>query len=193
MDVISETRVSVTNVSQTFHWTGYGLKLYIPPDSLPAFVEQTDIVIRASLAGHYQFPENTTLVSAVYWLKCPVKFTKPVTLEIQHCGKSFVALSFVRAKCSQKDLPYLFKPLKGEKGVFSSDYSYGSVSLSSFSGVGIVQEDTEEQQYCGRLYYLGSRINWRVDFVVIKNLEAFITVRLVTKVIPVLVLYLLVL
>ena len=175
VDIIAETNVSVSNEPQTFHWAGYGLKLHIPPASLPAGVGQSDIVIKASLAGQYQFPENTTLVSAVFWLRSLVKFTKPLTLEIQHCGKHSGTLSFVRAKCSQKDLPYQFKPLASPRGVFSSDC--GSVTLFSFSGLGIVQEGSEEQQYCARLYYFGSRIDWRVHFVVIQDLETSITVR----------------
>ena len=176
VDTITETSISVTKEPQAFHWTGYGLKLHIPPASLPAGVEQSDLVIKASLKGQFQFPENKTLVSAVYWLRCPVKFTKPVTLEIQHCGKHPGTLSFVRAKCSQRDLPYLFKPLASPRGVFSSDY--GAVTLFSFSGLGIVQEGSEEQQYCARLYYFGSRINWKVHFVVIKDLDASNTVSL---------------
>ena len=177
-DIIAETSISVTNKPQTFHWAGYGLKLHIPPASLPAGVGESDIMIKASLAGQYQFPENTTLVSAVYWLRCPVKFTKPVTLELQHCGKHAGILSFVRANYSQKDLPYLFKPLEGPRGVFSSHYCFGSVTLFSFSGLGIIQDGSEEQQYCARLYYFGSRINWRVNFVVIRDLEVSNTVRL---------------
>ena len=167
----------MTNDPQTFHWKGYGLKLDIPPASLPAGVEQSDIKIKASLEGEFQFPENTTLVSAVFGLQCPVKFTKPLTLEIQHCGKHSGALSFVRAKCSQKDLPYQFKPLESPRGVFSSDS--GAVTLFSFSGLCIVQTGSEEQRYCSRLYYFGSKMDWRVHFVVVKDLKSFITVSLV--------------
>ena len=176
VDVIGETSLSVTNQPQTFHWVGYGLKLHIPPASLPAGVGQSSIYIKASLAGHFNFPENTALVSAVYWLQSEVKFVTPLTLEIQHCGKYSGALSFIQAKCSQRDLPYQFKPLSS-RGVFSPHHCYGSVTLSSFSGLGVAQEGSEEQLYCARLYYLGSKIDWRVHFVITKDLEAFITVR----------------
>ena len=172
MDVIGETTLSVANEAQTFHWADCGLKLHIPPASLPAGVEQSSIEIKASLAGQFQLPENSTLVSAVFWLYCPVKFKKPLTLEIQHCGKHSGDLSFVRAKCTQTELPYQFKPLT-RRGVFSPHHCYGSVTLSSFSGLGVIQEGSEQQQYyCARLYYFGSRIDWRVHFVVTKDLEA---------------------
>ena len=177
VDTIRQNSLSVTEEAQTFHWKDYGLKLHIPPASLPVGVGQSSIEIKASLTGQFQFPDNTTLVSAVYWLRCPIKFAKPLTLEIQHCGKHFGDLSFVRAKCSQKDLPYQFKPLQSPRGVFSPHHCYGSVTLSSFSGLGVIQEGSEEQQYCARLYYFGSRSNWKIHFVVIKDLEVFITVR----------------
>ena len=176
MDVIEETTLSVTNEAQTFHWAGYGLKLHIPPASLPTGVEQSSVKIKASLAGQFKFPQNTTLVSAVFWFYCPVKFEKPLTLEIQHCGRHSGDLSFVRGKCTQRDLPYQFKPLR-PRGVFSSYHCYGSVTLSSFSGLGVIQEGSEEQQYyCAHLYYFGSKIDWRIHFVVTKDLEASITV-----------------
>ena len=177
VDIIAETSVLVTNKSQTFHWAGYGLRLHIPPTSLPAGVGQSDIVIKASLTGPFQFPENTTLVSAVFWLQCPVKFTKPLTLEIEHCGKHSGTLNFVRANHSQIDLPYKFKPLEGSRSTFSSENFYGRITIFSFSGVAVTQEGSEEQNYCARLYYIGSKVDWRVHFIVIKDLEAFITVR----------------
>ena len=172
MDITGETNLLVTNDAQTFHWVGYGLKLHIPAASLPAGVEKSSIEIRASLAGQYQLPENTTLISAVYWIKCAVKLAQLLTLELQHCGKhsSNSPFSFVVTKRSQKELPYQFTLLKG--GEFNFHSSYGSITLSHFCGLGVVQEGSEEQLYCARLYYLGSRIDWRVDFVITKDLEA---------------------
>ena len=177
VNVIGETSCLVTNEAQTFHWKGYGLKLHIPPASLPPEVRQSSVNIKASLTGQFQFPGNTTLVSAVYWIQTPVMFQQPVTLEIQHCAKSTTRypLSFAVAKCSQKDLPYQFKPLEG--GTFSSFSSYASIALLHFSGLGVTQE-VSEQLYCAKQYYIGSKINWRAHFVVTKDLEAYITVSI---------------
>ena len=44
------------------------------------------------------------------------------------------ALTFVTAKCTQKTLPYTFKPLPG--GTFSES-EYGSISMDHFSGFGL--------------------------------------------------------
>ena len=69
-EICAETTVMVTSNQQNFYWNGYGLKLYIPEGSLPANMEYCTIKIMASLAGQYEFPENSHLVSAVYWLRC---------------------------------------------------------------------------------------------------------------------------
>ena len=97
--------------------------------------------MRVSLSGQFQVPPNCELVSAVYWVSSPHKFTKPLDVEIQHCAalsshKQCEQLMFVHTKCTQKELPYTFTEL--EKGVFGPHSSYGSLSLSHFSGLGIV-------------------------------------------------------
>ena len=84
-------------------------------------------------------PPDCELISAVYWVYSPHKFTKPLTLEIQHCAvlssdQQCSQLAFVSTKCTQKELPYMFRMRDG--GVFSHHSSYGSLSLS---GVGVVK------------------------------------------------------
>ena len=183
MDVIGETSVSVTNEAQTFHWAGYGLKLHIPPASLPAGVGQSSIDIKASLAGHFNFPRNTTLVSAVYWLHSPVEFSQPIAVEIQHCGDD-PSLTFARA--SQGEPPYKFTALEG--GLFPANSCYACIQLNRFSLVAIIQKlwslltsHQPERQYCAQVYYTReTESTWRVHFVVTHNLEACITVSGIT-------------
>ena len=91
--------------------------------------------MRASLSGQYALPANCELVSGVYWAYCPVKFSKCATLEVQHCSSQREGLSFVRAECTQEQLPYVF--WRQEGGVFSEHSSHGSIELSRFSGWGI--------------------------------------------------------
>ena len=139
---------------QQITWEGYGLSLHIPKGCLPAGMEQCTINIKASLAGQYEFPENSHLVSAVFWLRCKDvhKFTRPITVEIQHCAKSenLPNLQIVRAICSQKQLPYTFKQLPG--GNFSRHSSYGVIELNSFSGVGVVQKGSDQRQYYSKIF-----------------------------------------
>ena len=142
----------VTNGPQSFSWEGYGLKLHIPRGCLPAGVEQCTVNIKVSLAGQYEFPANTYLVSAVFWFQCEVKFTKKITLEINHCADAndCSQLAFVIAVCSQEHLPYTFSVLGGD---FTGHSSYGAIELKGFSGIGAVRKGSANRRYCGNLLY----------------------------------------
>ena len=166
---------------QKISWPGYGLRLNIPKGCLPVGMEQCTINIKVSLAGQYEFPKNSHPVSAVIWLHCKDvhRFARPITVEIQHCARSENAtslkLSFVRAVCSQKQLPYTFKQLAG--GSFTSHSSYGVIELNSFSGVGVTQEGSEDREYRSRLFYLNQdAICHEIHFVVTWNTQAHLTV-----------------
>ena len=169
-----------TNDQQSFYWEGYGLRLNIPRGSLPKGVEQCTIKILASLAGQYEFPEESYLVSGVFWLRCEpmVKFTKLMSLEIQHCAKAenVSKLSFVRAVCTQEELPYTFKPLYQ---VISSRSSYGLTRLQHFSGVAITQEGSRDRGYVGKLFYRNRSISnnyYDIHFVVTWDIDLHHTV-----------------
>ena len=182
LDVTGETSIVVTNQAQTFHWAGYGMKLHIPSATLPTGLEECRLFIKVGLSGHFKFPRNTSLMSAVYWLDSEpqCKFSQPITVEMQHCVKPTHTsnLSFVHAKCSQAQLPYVFKVVEG--GVFSSESAYGSVQLCQFSFWAQVIDMILPgvQLYCASLYYLKKGVNQReIHFVITKNLEAHTTVR----------------
>ena len=199
--------------------------MHIPEGSLPAKVLETQLNVQISLSGQFQMPSNCELVSAVYWVFSPHKFTKPITVEVQHCAilssdEQCSQLTFVHTKCTQKELPYVFEEQVG--GIFSPHSSYGSVSLSHFSWIGIVrrllrivfglqanqselgqqhqqqlsessttskaacqtaqQEEGEIiEQYCAQLYTSKLARKWKVDFVVMKNLDSCLTVSDSTK------------
>ena len=183
MEVCAEMTV-VVNSSQARHitWEEFGLKLHIDEGSLPADVDQCRLNIKASLAGQYEFPDSSYLVSAIFWLRCEpmFKFTKPVTVEMQHCARrenvEKAKLTFVRAVCSQKQLPYTFKTLGGD---FSSHSSYGVVDVNSFSGLAITQKGSEEREYCSKLFYLSNYLSGhRIDLVITWNTEAHLNVSL---------------
>ena len=100
-----------------------------------------DIAVKTIVAGQFEFPDGTELVSAVYAVSASRRLNKPVTLEIQHCvvianEQQGQLLSFVRAQCDQPNLPYQFKMLKG--GVFLPGNAYGKISCSGFSIIAAV-------------------------------------------------------
>jgi hypothetical protein len=188
VDVCAETTLIITNAPQTFVWEGYGLKLGIPKDCLPSGMEQCSVTIKASVSGEYKFPDNTHPVSPIFWLRCEPrfkKFTLPISVGIQHCGKSkdVSKLSLVKACCSQADLPYSFKQLQGSQFYGEGSYSYGATELTSFSGVGVAQDELEEKEYVARLFYLHQKTSTHViiiHFVVTWNNETHLTVRVYT-------------
>ena len=166
--------------AQQITWEGFGLKLHIDEGSLPAGIDQCTLTIKASLSGQYEFPDNSHLVSAIFWLRCEpmCKFTKPVTVEIQHCARSEnvanLKLMFVTAVCSQKQLPYTFKELGGD---FTSHNSYGVVEVNGFSALAIILWGPKpEREYCSQLFYHGHHSSYNIYFVVTWNVEAHLTV-----------------
>ena len=174
----------VTKDPQSFAWEGYGLKLHIPQGCLPAGVKQCTININASLAGQYEFPKNTHLVSAVFWFHCEVEFTKKITLEINHCAESgdCTKLTFVRAVHSQEQLPYTFSVLGGD---FTGHSSYGAIELQSFCGIGAVKKGSTSRRYCANLLYKEIKVDVaryvvEIYFIVIWDTKAHNNVSLYT-------------
>lgn len=145
------------------------MKLHIPPDSLPADFSQCRVEVKASLSGQYTLPADCELVSGVYWIKCAVKPSKPVTLELQHSSRQREGMSFIWADHYWGQLPISFQKQKG--GVFSQYSSQGSISLYTFShGWGIVARKSRSSvahQYSAQVCYADVNLNtWQVLFTV---------------------------
>ena len=141
-EIVAQTTFTLSQESHNLQFEGYGFKLHVPEGSLPAEVSEAKLNVQVSLSGQFRMPPDCELISAVYWVYSPHKFTKPLTVEIQHCAvlssdQQCSQLTFVSTKCTQKELPYMFKTRDG--GVFSHHSSYGSLSLTQFSGFGVVK------------------------------------------------------
>ena len=175
-----EAEFTVSTKGGLLQWKGYGLRFSVPQDSLPAGVGEYQINIRMSFSGQFQLPENSDLLSPVFWITS-CKFTRPVTLEIQHCAltedeTALTHLSFVSAVCSQRDLPYRFRQLDG--GVFTTNSTYGSIQLNNFSGFGVVGRKGTPRLYCAHLYRTMKPVyEWRFYFVITQDLDAKHTVH----------------
>ena len=180
VELVGEEELVVTNETVNFHWKDHGLKLHIPENALPEGVSEYSVNIKASLAGQFELPAGYELVSAVYWIRTPGKFTKPVTIEAQHCSKfnNPSELRFVRTSCAQKSLPYKFKVVDG--GSFSLGNKYGALSTTHFSGIGIATPGEHSCQYCAQVYFTVKHLPdyWYCHFVVIKDLEICFTVSI---------------
>ena len=180
VEVVGETDFVVSTEESSFEWVGYGLRISIPEDSLPTGMEQCRINIKMSLSGPFELPEDSDLLSPVFWISALCKFKNPVTLEVQHCASRdeayFADLNFISTKCSQKELPYIFKQLDG--GRFPADSSFGTIQLMHFSGVGVTGRKRTPRAYCAQIYYTikEEASDWRVYFIIIEDLDALKTV-----------------
>ena len=194
VEVIDDITFTYTGKARNFEWLHHGFEMHFPDNALPSTVSECRVYVRASLCGQFQFPENMEQISGIYWIVSPYKFTKPVTVEIQHCAakqdhlQNPSSLKFVVTKCTQQDLPYQFEILDG--GVFSPNRRYGSIELTQFSGVGVVfqsvmqwlglrssQPEPNPRCYCALLYYSSIGVNsWEVYFTVIWDMELHIAV-----------------
>ena len=168
---------------QTLEWKNHGLKVHVPPGTLPDSEDTCDIDVATSFSGSFILPKDHTLVSAIYYIRPAKKLSKLVTLEIEHCcsiknendAKSIVP---IHAQCSSRNPPYVFQPL--DSCTITPGSFYGSFDVSTFSlfslswirsainwvvGSNTQQEDAESYEkshnpdsnppivYSGQLYY----------------------------------------
>ena len=182
VEVVSEKKLVVTNEVMKFHWKDHGFKMYIPKNALPKGVSEYLVNIQVSLAGQFKLPPGYDLVSAVYWVATPGRFTKPVTIEVQHCGNFSKPsqLCFARTSCAQKSLPYKFEII--DEGSFTPGNKYGTLSTNHFSGTGIAKKVMPGEHsclYCAQVYFTVKNLqdNWYYcHFVITKDLEMCLTV-----------------
>ena len=181
VDVIDQISITYNGFSQSLEWLKHGFKMHFPENALPPGIDDCQVHIKASFSGQFNFPRDTELISGIYWISSQHIFTRPVTVEIQHCVQKDIyrpsSLTYIVTKCSQKSLPYKFKTLDG--GVFSPSSQYGSTDLTRFSGLAISSHQTHVRSYCARLYYNSSGIHgWDVYFTIMWNLELHIAVSI---------------
>ena len=172
--------MTVTNSAQRFEWERFGLRVHVKENSLPGDIEKMTIIIKASIAGHYEPPEEYDRASAVFWFQCEpnVKLEKHVAVEMQHCAllEHTFDLSFAWAICTQEKLPYTFQLLHG--GKFSKQSSYGVLNLNRFSGIAAFFKKltSVKRNYYASLFHLTKESNHEVHIVVTWNTNAHLEV-----------------
>ena len=187
----AETEILIKNSEedQYLSWREFGLNLHIAGGSLPPDCTSCTIHIIATTMGDYQFPPNSHLVSAVYWINCvsACDFVKPVILEIQHCGKSenLTKLYFAKASSvqSNQEHSYVFHRAQGcsntSYGIFPALSSHGFILLKRFCGFCVLQNYTEERMYITNSYYFGQGENqWKIHMNISWNTSAHRSVSL---------------
>ena len=132
--------------------------------------------VKVILAGQFKFPENSQLISAIYWVSSSVEFVKKVAVNIQHCAvirseDQCSQFKFIIAKCSQKELPYKFRE---REGLFSSHTQYGAIKLKQFSLLGETAPEGTDTLCTAFMFYkqrLASPLTIDFHFVIVRDLE----------------------
>ena len=174
----------VTKSKQHFSWNQHGINLSVPQDALPEEMEQCTIHIEVNTTEKYQLPKNTYFASPVYLIKCTpaCQFSKPLTLEIQHCSKqnSFDRLCFVRSTSANLRLDIIDS---GDDHIYHTGFpqqcSYGFVELDRFSrSFATAQTQTErgsncERDYRAKIFYEKENTRrYKIHFVILQDTDA---------------------
>ena len=165
---------------QKVEWPGYGFFIEIPEGAVPPGVT-VSVGVKVILAGQFKFPENSQLISAIYWISSSQVFLKKVAVNIQHCAiieteEQCSLYRFIIAKCSQEALPYRFSEIRGE---FNQHTHYGSIKLKQFSIVTATGPVDAETQCAALMLYkqqMESPLVADFHFIVVRNLEPHLQV-----------------
>ena len=143
-EVVSE------NIPQKLVWPGYGFFIEIPAGALPPGVTAS-ISVKAISRGKFSLPENSKLISAIYWISCSEVFLKDVSLNIQHCAviSDDSNFRFIIARSSQNP-PY---EVVQEDGVFSSHTQYATIMRKRFCFIGATGPADTEMYYVALKFY----------------------------------------
>ena len=181
IEVYRETVLEVVgDKPQKVEWPGYGFFIEVPEGAVPPGVTAS-VGVKVILAGQFKFPENSQLISAIYWVSSSVEFVKEVAVNIQHCAvirseDQCSKFKFIIAKCSQKELPYNFRE---REGLFNSHTRYGAVKLKQFSLLGETAPEGTDTLCTAFMFYkqrLASPLTVDFHFVVVRDLEPILQV-----------------
>ena len=167
---------------QRLEWPGYGFHIEVPEGALCPGVTAS-LTVKVIFGDHFKLPENSQLISAIYWVSSSTEFLKEVSVNIQHCAvvaseEQLSEFKFIIAKSFQVVLPYHFKE---REGLFSTHTQYGTIKLKQFSKISATGPANAESLFTGLMYYKENTqthpltVDFR--FVVLENLEAFLQVH----------------
>lgn len=152
VEVLAENSFQcVGDHTQTHEWKGYGLKLHVSKGSTASFIA------RVVHSTKFVLPEETELVSPIYWVTSIGETLGPVKVEIQHCidikkDAELSGLGSAICRVEKSEQSYRFSMANA---CFSHESSFGEIELV-FSGwfVGLIKWLVGwEVRFTARLYY----------------------------------------
>ena len=168
--------MEVTNEEQDIVWEGYGLRLHIPPNSLPEGRSQFTLKMEVGLSGEFELPENGVLVSAVYSFSHNMgseELHEPVIMEMEHCASNLDHLSFIKADAFSRKFEVI------QTSTCAYEKGKGTIKLFHFSSFAIVKFIRTHllrmfiHEYCCKIFYTSIFYkSFHFEACVIRKLEA---------------------
>ena len=187
-NVIAEKTVCITKEEQLIEWKRYGLKLNIPPNSLPEELTQCQLKMAVALSGKFELPEEGVLLSAIYLFSCPDlgdrELSVPVTLVMQHCATRDVLDKLCIVRADETTIaPSKFQIVEECHCDFNADY--GIIRLKHFCGLGVYIKYSVlsflryTYKLCVRQFYTNvKQYSFRLHVYIVPRFEALLEVRL---------------
>ena len=181
VDVCGETLLEITgSKQQKLSWESHGFHLTIPEGAVPSG-STVSVGVKAILAGQFELPEDTQLVSAIYWVSASQLFLKKVSVHIQHCAiitsqEEASNYKMIVGKCSQDSLPYTFQI---RDGIFSPESQLATISVKQFSFFAAVYKwllGSNKCQYISHCYYKlhpDRPTSWMLHFMITQKLPSW--------------------
>ena len=181
--VYGETILAVVgDKPQRLEWPDYGFFIEVPKGALSPG-ETARVVVKVILGDQFKLPENSQLISPIYWIASSEEFLTEVTVNIQHyavitskeqCSK----FKFIVARCSQEVLPYTFRE---QEGLFNARTQYGAIKVKQFAIFAETAPKNTDLRITSLKFYK-LQPNTRpllvdFDFVVLYNHELFLMVH----------------
>ena len=183
VEVCGETVLEVTgNEHRKVSWDDFGFHLSVPDGAVPSDVT-VSLAVKAITSGQFQLPDDTHLVSSIYWVSGSRVFDKEVSVHIEHCAVINSAAEasnykFIVGKCSQKNLPYNFKI---RDGVFSPQSRLGTINVRQFSFFAAIFRGLRGKCHYMSYCFIKNDTNkpscWECVFLVTQNLTARVQVK----------------
>ena len=195
MEICGEKVFEVTaRSSEKYKWDSHRFQLIVPNGALPPGVTAS-VAVRSIVTGPFKFPENSELISAIYWISSTHVFLKKVTVHLQHCAminteEECSHFKIIIGNCSQ-DPPYEFVV---KDGVFVPNSNIASISVTQFSTFGavwtkpvdrirkffgIAPQPSLQLQYVSLVFHKQlSRTRWEIAVVTVRDLPLYVQVYL---------------
>ena len=177
-----ETVLEVTgNCQQKLSWQGYGFHVTVPEGAVPSDVT-IHLAVKAIVSGQFELPDDTYLVSAIYWVSSSQRFQKEVSVHLNHCAsigsvEEASNYKFIVGKCSQKALPYTFKI---KDGMFPPQSQLATISVKEFSFFGAIFRGRRRPKLMYASHYYLRQVEpckWEANFLVALGLPSQVQVR----------------